>query len=102
MATALVGFSSCQKCTDCSCTYTDAFEFVDDFDAVSEASIRDAYTTSASANYPQNLKEICEKKSDFEPAVKAYEDESVIFTDGGSPDGLDWSYTGTYTCTCEE
>lgn len=95
---ALIGFTSCQKCTDCSCVYTDTFTFEDGFPADQEASIRTDYDNSTT--YPDVTQEVCSKRGDFDAAVNTFESQSKTFQDDGARDGKAWSYDGTYTCTC--
>lgn len=101
-ATSLVALTSCDKCTDCSCTYSSAYTFETDFSSTEEANIRSEYNQYGAATYPETSEEICDKRGDFDNTIAAYEEKSATFTDDGTREGKAWSVLGTYTCSCDK
>lgn len=99
-ALSIVAFTSCKKCADCTCTLTDTFTFEDGFPADEETSIRADYDQSTT--YPDDTQEICEKGSNYDNAIKAYEAQTRSFQDDGSRQGKAWSYSGNYDCKCSK
>lgn len=99
---ALLGLSSCEKCTDCYCVSSSSF----DFDAGIPESTKNAIESDVEAGftntYPETTDEICEKRGDFDGAVSDYEAESASFTDQGVTGGLNWAFSANYSCTCED
>jgi len=99
---AVVGFTSCEKCADCTCTGDITFEF---HDSISQSFIdanTSAYETSFAADYPAKSEEVCSKRSDYDATLEAWEANSYDFTENNKKDGYDWSVMGDYDCTCPE
>lgn len=101
-ALSLIGFTSCEKCTDCACTYAQTYEFEDGFEQADEDAIRTQYDASGQTTYAAKSEEICSKRSDFDDDVTTFESQSDTFVDDGTRNSKAWSVAGTYTCSCEE
>lgn len=101
-ALSLIGFTSCEKCTDCTCTYTQSYEFEDGFDQADEDAIRTQYDASGQSTYPAKTEEICSKRSEHDADVSTFESQSDTFVDDGTRGGKEWAVSGTYTCSCDK
>ena len=99
---AIVGLSSCEKCTDCSCVSDSVFDFDAGIPESTKNAIESATSSGFDSTYPESTDENCEKRGDFDAAVADYEAQSTNFTDNGVIGGLTWSFSGNYNCTCEE
>ena len=89
---------SCEKCTDCSCTGNNTFEFAD---SMPEAD-RDILINSYTQDYQDKSNEVCAKRSDFDSEVADYEAQSKDFTENSTYNGNAWSLDASYDCVCEE
>lgn len=98
----VLGFSACEKCTDCTCTGDIVFEFSDSISASNVSALESSYSTSFVTDYPDDNSEVCGKGKDFDSNVEAYENDSYTFTEDNTIEGYPWSVTGDYDCVCEE
>lgn len=99
---ALIGLTSCQKCTDCECVSITSFDFDPGISTEVRNSLQATIANDFKNTYPDRTDEICEKRKDFDDAVTAYEEESYTFTETSTSSGLVWAFSGTYNCTCED
>lgn len=100
---ALIGFTSCEKCADCACSYVGEYTFEDGFNSDIETSVRSTLDQAALSNYPVTEEEVCSKRGEFDDEISDYEAMSKTFTDQGTDgQGNEWTYKATYTCSCEE
>ena len=99
---AILGLSSCEKCTDCSCSSSSAFDFDPGIPESTKSTIESEIEAGFNNTYPETTDEICEKRGDFDGAVIDYEAESASFTDQGVTGGLNWSFSANYSCICED
>ncbi|GAB4379423.1 MAG: hypothetical protein Kow0075_09970 [Salibacteraceae bacterium] len=95
-ATAL--FASCNKCTDCRCVGSNDFTFSEGMPESDQEFIREQYER----NFTDKSEEVCARRgSEFESAVKTWEDQSQSFKEEETYKGNPWSLEANYTCTCD-
>ena len=99
---ALVGLTSCEKCRDCVCVSESSFDFDAGIPESTKNTIESNVEAGFNSTYPERTDEICEKRGDFDAAVADYEAQSADFTENGVSGGLPWSFSGNYSCTCDE
>lgn len=102
LVVAATGLTSCEKCTDCTCTGNISFEFDSSIPEETQQSLRETYTTAYEGNYPDESIEICEKRKDFKDEVKAYENKTETYEEHQTSGGAEYHVTYVYTCTCED
>jgi len=102
LVVAALGFTSCQKCTDCSCTGTTEFTFSDSISTADQESIQMIYQTDFDNIYPDESVEVCEKRGDFDATIVNYEAQSVTYEENQKKNGFPWSLIATYECVCVE
>lgn len=96
-------FTSCEKCTTCSCTNETTWEFENGFDATVEDAIVTAYEKEIDEDYGEIAPtELCATRGDFDGEVAAFEGQSHIISEGDNVQGYDWSLDFSRSCTCEE
>ncbi len=93
-----IGFSSCQKCTDCKCTESSFFDFPSTMTQQDQDFLEAAYIT----NFDEKSEEVCARRGDFDAEVVEWEAQSNEFSESNSYSGEAWSVSVTYDCTCEE
>ena len=97
---AIIGLTSCEKCEDCTCSYTETYTFEDGFASADEQAIRAEYDLYGPQNYVEFDSTICAKKKDLEALTTDFEANSASFSDDGTRDGKAWSFNLEYNCTC--
>ena len=61
----ILGFSSCQKCTDCECTESSTFDFPSSMSQEDQDVLEAAYVS----NFNEKSEEVCAKRGDFDGEV---------------------------------
>lgn len=101
-AISAIGFSSCEKCADCSCIGGTDFTFSPSISEADQANIETIYQTEFDKNYPDESVEVCDKRGDFDATVAAYEAQSTTYEENQKKNGFPWSLVATYDCACQE
>ena len=97
----LLGFTSCEKCSECSCTRTYTFE-ADGLDPASQEFIEAQYETQFEEDYPEYSEELCTRRGQHNDSIAAFEGQSDQFEDSSTLLGFDWSIELDYDCVCAE
>lgn len=99
----LIALTSCEKCADCTCTGSWVYDFDPGISAENESIIRNTYNAEFESDYVDKSEEVCSTGRNYDEDIQAYiDEESIDFSDESTVQGLPWSVSGLYRCTCIE
>ena len=97
-----ITFTSCEKCSTCTCESTYTFEFSENIDASTQNVLETAYTNEFNEDYPELSEEICTKRGQHNDSIAAFEAKSYQVYEENQFQGYEWTVDFDRVCTCTD